>query len=188
MRRRVTLRPHRGRLLRPRALRARRSHPCTRCRHSPAACALLRRRVGAATADEAHPGGRQRPCRRLVGGTSAARTTASAARTRRARPCVAWTVSWGSAEAAAAAVGGARGGCEACTHTPVRFFARSAHLARVAAAGGGEVAEGGDVGGGDRGDEWHRTGAVGPSRGVLGGTCARIQAHKRASEEGRWEE
>ena len=57
---------------------------------------------------------------------------------------------WGSAEAAAAAAGGARGGCEACTNAPVRFFALGTHLTRAAAAGGGEVAEGGNVSGGDR--------------------------------------
>ena len=99
---------------------------------------------------------------------------------------MAWTLGWGSAEATAAAVGGARGGCEACTHAPVRFFATCAHLARVVAAGAEEAAEGGDGRCSDRKEGGHRLGAVARSRAALGGACARIQAHGRASGEGRW--
>ena len=170
--RRATWRPHRGRALRPRAFRARHLPLCTRC--GPPR--LPERSCGGARTPQRplqRPrGARWRPYRRLAGGASAACTTASAARTRRVRPCAAWTLGLGSAEIAAAAVGGARGGCEACAHAPVRFLPRGAHLARATTAGGGEVVEGGDVGGGDRGDGGRRAGAVGPPRGDLAGTCA----------------
>jgi hypothetical protein len=81
-----------------------------------------------------------------------------------------------------AAVGGAHGGCEACTHARVRFF----HVARTSLERSRRVAErpprvktvvmvtAGKV----------AVGSV-PSLArapVLGRTCARIQAHRRASE------
>ena len=92
-----------------------------------------------------------------------------------------WSEGWDRAKAAAAALGGARGGCKARTHASLRFLARGAHLARAVAAGREEASEGGDGGAGHRTDEGRRAGAVDPSRGDLGRTCPRIQAHERAS-------
>ena len=114
---------------------------------------------------------RRRAHRQCTGSVSAARTTANATRTERDGPSVRWSEGWGSAETAAAAVGGARGGCEACTHAPVRFLALGAHLTRAAAAGGGEVADGGNIGGGDRREVDRRGAVVGRSRAVLGRTA-----------------
>ena len=105
--------PHHGHLPRSRALRAQQPHPCTRCRRPRRP---VRTCGGARTPQRLlqRPGGaRWWSCRRLAGGASVAPTTASAARTRRVRPCAAWTLGRGSAETAAAAEGGAQGGCKA---------------------------------------------------------------------------
>ena len=105
--------PHHGHLPRSRALRAQQPHPCTRCRRPRRP---VRTCGGARTPQrllQRSGGARWWSCRRLAGGASVAPTTASAARTRRVRPCAAWTLGRGSAETAAAAEGGAQGGCKA---------------------------------------------------------------------------